>query len=99
MSSRQGKSLSKMKKKPKKNLLKDRRNFLKFLATGTGSLLVGTLLGSKLGPLLNFKGEDFKVGQDFKNFKVIEEDNGLVFFNKSGKKILTVNQDGSLEIH
>ena len=99
MSLRRGKSLSKMEKKPKKNLLKDRRNFLKFLATGTGSLLVGTLLGSKLGPLLNFKGEDFKIGQDFKDFKVIEEDKKLIFFNKSGKKVLTIDQEGGLEIH
>ncbi len=83
---------------PKKFFLKDRRNFLKLLGTGTGGFLIGTLFGSELLPLLNLRGQDFQIGQEFKNFKVLEKNKGLVFVNKkTGKEILTITQDGGLE--
>jgi len=92
--------LKKIKKSilPKKIILKDRRNFLKLLATGTGGSLIGTLFSSEVLPLLNLRGQDFQPGQEFKNFKVLEKNKGLVFVNKkSGKEILTIDQSGSIE--
>jgi len=63
-----------------------RRNFLKLALFGSGAFLAGGLLG-RFG--LNSSG-----GKEFKNFKVVEEKDKLVFYNKNGQKVMALSDDG-----
>lgn len=62
-----------------------RRNFLKLLLFGSGTFLAGSLLG-KFGLSSNEK--------EFKNFKVVEDGEDLIFYNKSGQKVMALTKDG-----
>ena len=69
-----------------------RRNFLKFLGMGTVGVIAVKLMGGRLMDL-------FTSGTiPLKNFKFKEKNNKIVFYNASGFKIMTLNQDGELEI-
>lgn len=63
-----------------------RRNFLKLALFGSGAFLLGGLLG-KLG--LSSSN-----GKEFKNFKVVEDGDNLIFYNKSGQKVMALTKDG-----
>ena len=62
-----------------------RRNFLKLALLGSGAFVAGTLLG-KFG-LASGKRE-------FKNFKVVEDGDNLIFYNKVGQKVMALTKDG-----
>ncbi len=62
-----------------------RRNFLKLALFGSGTFIAGTLLG-KFGLASNEK--------EFKNFKVVEDGDRLVFYNKDGQKVMALTKDG-----
>jgi hypothetical protein len=74
---------------------KSRRNFLKLILLGSGGLLLGKFLGSGLLSLFTRQSKDFQVGDDF---KVVEQKNKLIFYNKKGTKIFTIDQEGTLEV-
>ncbi len=80
----------------------ERRKFLKFLAIGGGALLANKLLGDKLttwlsaGHLSGKNSQEEVKSQDVfgsKNTKVIEDEREIVFFDKSGEKILVLEKE------
>ena len=69
-----------------------RRNFLKLIFFGGGTLLLSNLLGK----LSSLKSD--KPSKDFQNIKIVEEDGKLVFYNKSGKQTFLLSEDGTFEV-
>lgn len=67
-----------------------RRSLLQYLVLGGGTFLAGKIIG----PSLNlFSGNRSLNGlSDFKNFRVVETDKSLSFFDKSGNKILVIDK-------
>lgn len=72
---------------------KKRRNFLKLLFLGSGAFVLGNLLGKlNLNP-----GIDTGI-KEIKNFKIVEDGNKLVFYNKNGRQVFALSEDGTLEV-
>jgi hypothetical protein len=83
-----------------------RRKFLRLLLISGGVLIFVKFFGSKLFSFLSSlfgQQEDFSekgtsvkmLGEDF---KVLESENKLVFFNKKGEEIFSIDQEGAIEI-
>lgn len=70
---------------------KNRRNFLKFLAIGTGGVVLGKLLGS-FGLFGSRSDETFFAEKDFGAFKVTEDQKELIISDAAGKKILIIDK-------
>lgn len=66
-----------------------RRKLLKLALFGSGAMLLGSLL-TRAGLNENKK--------EYKNFNVVEDGDNLVFYAKSGKKVMTLSEDGTLEV-
>lgn len=79
--------------KEKKLNLK-RRKFLKFLAFGAGTFL----LGGFITRLSGFGEREDKYALPLRKFRVLEKDSELIFYNREGHKLFTVSDDGDLEI-
>lgn len=70
----------------------NRRNFLKFIFVGAIALSLGRIFGFlKLGD----QATEAKVGE---NFNAREENGKIVFANRKGEKVFTVNDSGEMEI-
>ena len=69
-----------------------RRKFLRLLLLGGGTFLLG-LLGKFFSPVSSlFSGSKSRREKDFKNFKVIEEKDKLIFIDKTGEEILILDR-------
>lgn len=70
----------------------ERRKFLRLLLLGGGAFLIG-LLGKFFSPVSNlFSGSKSRREKDFKNFKVVEEKDKLIFIDKTGEEILILDR-------
>jgi len=72
----------------------ERRKFIKILLLGAGGFLL-VLLGRFLGPVLKVfgigKNNSGSGEKDFKNFKVLEQQEKLIFLDKNGGEILILD--------
>ena len=67
-----------------------RRSLLKYVVLGSGFLVLGKIFG----PSINFFGDtDFSKVTNFENFRVVESDKELKFFDKIGNEILTLDKE------
>lgn len=71
-----------------KNLDKNRRNFLKIMLFGGGALVLGKVLGPTISKF--FDGPSTET--NFKNFKTVENKNGLTIYDKKdGAEIFQID--------
>lgn len=70
----------------------DRRNFLKFIFFGALVLSLGRVFS-----FLKLKDESSE-GRIGENFRASEENGKLVFANRKGEKVFTINDSGEMEI-
>ena len=71
-----------------------RRKFLKLLAFGSGTFLLGGFL-TKISGL----GESpLKYAVRLRNFAVLEKDKELIFYDSKGHRLFSVSDSGDLEI-
>jgi len=67
---------------------KNRRNLLKFLLIGSGTLMLGKVFGSRF--LTFFSGP--RVENEFGNFRVTEDRKELIIYDKTGEEILIIDK-------
>lgn len=70
----------------------NRRNFLKFIFVGAIAIFAGRVLGFLK---LENSATEAKIGD---NFNTREENGKIVFANKKGEKVFTINDSGEMEI-
>lgn len=68
---------------------KKRRNFIKFGLFGLGAFVMGKLLS----PLIPFFGDTGKKTYLFENFKVVENNKELGFYDSDGNEIMVIEKD------
>ncbi len=68
-----------------------RRSLLKYAFFGGGFFMIGKILG----PSINFLSFDNDFGKvtNFKNFRLVESNKELRFFDKMGNEILTLDRE------
>ena len=69
---------------------KNRRNFIKILLIGGGTLLVGKFLGPRI---LDYFSAGQKVEKDFENFRVTEDNKELIVSDKTGEEIFIIDKE------
>jgi len=69
----------------------NRRKFLKFILIGTGLIFLWKIFPIK------FFGEERKI-DSWGDFRIVEEGDRLIFLNKKGEKIFSLNREGEIEI-
>ena len=69
-------------------LNKNRRNFLKILLIGGGTVLAGKFFGSGILDFLSGP----ETSKDFETFKVTEDRKGLSIYDKNGEEILVIDK-------
>jgi hypothetical protein len=68
-----------------------RRSFLKTALFGGGFFLLGKIFGPSIS--LFAPSTDLGSVTDFENFRVVENKNGLHFFDKVGNEVLTLDKE------
>ncbi len=85
-----------MAKAPLIKINERRRNLLKLVAFGSATFV----LGKVLGPSINLFGGRIAEGEitDFKNFRVLDNEEELGFYDKLGNEILIIekNEGGTI---
>ena len=75
---------------PKKPINRRRRNIIKLGLLGVGAFVLGKIFGPSIDLFSDeWDGQTF----DFKNFRVVENSQGLAFFDKVGNEILVLEND------
>lgn len=69
---------------------KKRRNFLKLMAFGGGSILLGKVLGPTFSKLLEGSSNSLAQGSS-QNFRAVEGKHGLVIYDQAGEEIFTMD--------
>lgn len=69
---------------------KNRRNFLKIMLIGGGTLVAGKLLG----PVFSKFWSGPSVETDFSNFRTVENKNGLAVYDKATGEEIFIMDDG-----
>jgi len=93
-------------KKETKLIKPSRRDFLKLLALSGGLIFLAKLFGSDLfsgfGSKLSLeklkqaeRSGEFRVGE---SFTIKGKYGKLIFYNKAGRRIFSIDQDGTMEI-
>ena len=71
---------------------KNRRNFIKILLIGGGTLLVGKLFGPKILNLFSSEPE-MEIGKDLNNFNITEDKKELIISDKGGEEIFIIDKE------
>ena len=69
---------------------KNRRNFLKLMLIGGGTLIVGKIFG----PLFSRFSDDSSAKNDSAAFRVIEDKKNLSVYDDSGKEVFQIDKTG-----
>ena len=79
-----------------KKMKENRRKFLKYLLIGSGAFLLGKFLHSGAGLFSSDKSSPEANSKEylFKNFRIVETDKELSFYERDGDKILIIEKGG-----
>lgn len=71
-----------------------RRNFLKWLGFGVGAF-IAFVLGKIFGPSINLSPRPLKIGNEtlFKNFRLVETDEEIKMYNRTGDEIFIIEKE------
>lgn len=78
-------------KNTEKNIDTNRRNFLKILLFGGGTIVLGKVLGPTVVKF--FEGPSTET--IFQNFKTVENKNGLKIYDKTGEEIFEIDNSAT----
>lgn len=71
-----------------------RRQFLKYIFFGGGTLLLGGFITRLFGI-----GEDeSKYALPVRSFKLLEKNDKLIFYNRKGHRLFTISDNGDMEV-
>ncbi len=71
-----------------------RRNFLKVLLFGSGSLVLGGFVTRVFG----IGEDDSKYALPIRDYKVLEKNDVLIFYNSKGHRLFTVSDNGDFVV-
>ena len=74
---------------------KNRRNFLKIILVGSGTLLAGKVLGPLSSKFLDgsFNKTDSSTKNDFRDFQIVENEKILSVYDNSGEEIFQIDNE------